>query len=209
MAEFNPTYSGLSPFHGVSNIVEGIKSADSFGDGVKNVGKAMLTNTGIPALVNFFKGNSDGLSPFTKKISDSFDNLLTGQRDYDRNKGLQDIANKFNVTEAQKARDFSERMSNTAYQRAVADMKAAGLNPALLYSSGGVASTPATSAAHSASASAGNSSQALTSLIGTVGQLILGGVRLGNSAAAARTPKYTQYVNRYGEIVGTTVRGQF
>lgn len=62
-------------------------------------------------------------------------------------------SNAFNALEAQKNRDYQERMSNTSYQRAKADMQAAGLNPYLAYGQGG-ASSPSGSTANAGSASA-------------------------------------------------------
>ena len=64
------------------------------------------------------------------------------------------VAMNYNSAEALANREWQEHMSNTAFQRAVEDMKKAGLNPILAFSNGG-ASTPGGSAGTISGASMG------------------------------------------------------
>lgn len=69
----------------------------------------------------------------------------------------QQSAMAYNSAEAAKNRAWQEQMSNTSYQRAVEDMRKAGINPILAYTQGG-ASTPSGAQGTIGSASMGMAS---------------------------------------------------
>lgn len=114
----------------------------------------------------------------------------------------------YNAAQAQLQRDWDERMASTAYQRTMADMKAAGLNPILAYQQG--ASSFGSGA--SASVSSGGASQAATpgasAASGSVGNYggqgfqvsdtlaIIGSV-VGLISELANSAKVTESLNNY------------
>lgn len=104
-------------------------------------------------------------------LGDAADNWFTGNLDFQRELDLLQRQQRFNAYEAQKQRDYEERLSNTAYQRAVADLEGAGFNKGLLLGSASSAATPSGAVASSPSSSHSSSGKGFGSLLSLMASL--------------------------------------
>lgn len=79
----------------------------------------------------------------------------------------------YNSAEAQASREWSEYMSSTAYQRAVEDMKKAGINPVLAAMNGGATSFSGASAQAQASNISNSGGDTLGDVLASIVQIIM------------------------------------
>lgn len=190
-----------NPFAYLSNGVYNVAQAIGKGDASYLAGTVGNSNAAPLSPVDWISSASQGGSSDAAGIGAGVNNLLTGNLDYQRQQELLNAEQAYNSAEAEKAHarsvalqensaSLERQLRQSQYQDTVAGMRAAGLNPAMLYG-GGTASlvsagAPAGGAGSRASVGSRSAVHAGQSVAMIAGAMISAGALLANSALAGK-----------------------